>query len=104
MAKNPAAKEAAEKSIQRQGTGLTGKEYTDKQLQLFDDVSKTTPESQLPPKPRTDPTPDAHNIGEKVLAGQKASPNVQTVKPLQLDLGLPSTEMVVSNLGKGLKL
>ncbi len=104
LAKNPAVKEAAEKSIQRQGTGLTGKEYTDKQLQLFDDVSKTTPESQLPPKPRTDPTPDAHNIGEKVLAGQKASPNVQTVKPLQLDLGLPSTEMVVSNLGKGQKL
>ena len=29
---------------------------------------------------------------------------MQTVKPLQLDLGLPSTEMVVSNLGKGQKL
>jgi len=104
LSKNPAVKEAAEKSIQRQGTGLTGEQHTATQLELFEDISKTTPESQLPPKPKADPTPDASNVGDKVPAGQMSLPHVQTVKPLELDLALPSTEIVVSNLGKGQKL
>ena len=104
LGRSKAVKEAAEGSVQRQGTGLTGEQHTAVQLDLFDDVSKTTPESQLPPKPRTGELPDAHNVGEVVPAGQRPLPHVQTVKPLQLELGLPPTEIVVSNLGKGQKL
>ena len=108
LSKNPAVKEAAEKSIQRQGTGLTGDQHTAVQLDLFDEVSKTTPESQLPPKPRTGELPDAHNVGETVPAGQMPLPHVQTVKPLPHSEPLIgrtlSAETVVSDLGKGQKL
>ena len=95
---------------------LTGSQHIDRQLSIFEDISKTTPESQLPPKPRDGLFDDAVEIGEELPSTVTPNPLTSTVgvkKGAAEKIVLRSLDptrrptngrTVVGGLGKGDKL
>ena len=81
LGKSANVKKLADQSVARQAAGETVPNHIDRQLSIFEDISKTTPESQLPPKPREGMVDDAVNIGEEL-------PNTVTPNPLTSTVGV----------------
>ena len=79
LGKSANVKKLAEDSVARKATGETVPNHIDKQLSLFEDISKTTPESQLPPKPRDGLFDDAVEIGEELPSTVTPNPLTSTV-------------------------
>ena len=79
LGKTANVKKLAGQSTMRKASGETVPNHIDRQLSVFEDISKTTPESQLPPKPREGMVDDAINIGEELPSTVTPNPLTSTV-------------------------